>query len=393
LDRQVNNSALQKINIACKTCDVSDSFYSSMSIKRFRLEHLGHEVIEGNTYDPTAGLGIEPPNGRHAGGKVKLLKVLVELVALPAYPAPVFTITGVREDFRSAFVQVVSPSQRDQVKETLEKGKYLDSGSSDTVYFWEPKSISFSEDANLAMSFGPSSPFGSNPAGELYQSDAPSASPDADESQIAAPGRERSALAVDEVAPQESPVVVVPPGPFEYAAPQPPSGSLAQPEAFAPHSAKTGADAAASSPAPEPEAPTKTSRESAGVLIPGRPAGTEAAATSSSETSQRSEVEEDDYLLVSRAGYIEKGPEKKSEAVRISRLLRPFRWRIEPAYTIGVIVDDILSIEAANGEIGGDLTKQIEGAGYRLSRVSVEKGKPVAWFKKEPASERDAFGL
>lgn len=80
------------------------------------------------------------------------------------------------------------------------------------------------------------------------------------------------------------------------------------------------------------------------------------------------------------------------EAVRISKLLRPFRWKIEPAYTIGVMVDDILSLETANGEIGGDVTKQIEDAGYKLSRVSVESGKPVVWFKKEPASERVAPG-
>jgi len=81
-----------------------------------------------------------------------------------------------------------------------------------------------------------------------------------------------------------------------------------------------------------------------------------------------------------------------SEAVRISRLLRPFRWTVQPAYTIGVMIDDILSVETANGEIGGDMTKQIEGAGYKLSRVSVDKGKPVAWFKREPASQRDAPG-
>jgi hypothetical protein len=80
------------------------------------------------------------------------------------------------------------------------------------------------------------------------------------------------------------------------------------------------------------------------------------------------------------------------EAVRISRLLRPFRWKVEPAYTIGVIVDDILSVETANGEIGGDMTKQIEGAGYKLSRVSLEKGQPVAWFRKEPASEGNGPG-
>jgi len=112
----------------------------------------------------------------------------------------------------------------------------------------------------------------------------------------------------------------------------------------------------------------------------------------SSEGPDQTKVEEDNYLLVSRSWYIEKGPKNMREAVRISRLLRPFRWRIEPAYTIGVMVDDILSVETANGEIGADMTKEIEGAGYEFSRVSVENGKPVAWFKKDSATERVAPG-
>ena len=74
-----------------------------------------------------------------------------------------------------------------------------------------------------------------------------------------------------------------------------------------------------------------------------------------------------------------------NEAVRISGLLKPFRWKVEPAYSIGVILDDILSIESANQEMSGAVTKQIESAGYTLSGVTVDRGKPVAWFKKEPA--------
>ncbi len=352
---QVNNSTLRKIGIACKTCGVSDSFYSSMSIKRFRLDHLGHEVTEVEGEAPAAWPPTEPPNVRQNGGKVRLLKVLVELVTLPAYAAPVFTITGVREDLKSAFVQVVSPSQRDQVRETLEKGKYLDSGSSDTVYVWEPKSISFSKDANMAMSFGPPSWAGSNPSEvspateEPFRTDGSSTSEEVHEIQTPAPGGEQSAMAANEVVT---------------------SGSL-RPDSersVTPRPVSTAATTTGSGEKEEGEVPR-------------------------SDGPYEAKVEDDNYLLVSKSGYIEAGAENMSEAVRISRLLRPFRWRVEPAYTIGVIVDDILSLETANGEIGGDVTKQIEGAGYRLSRVSVEKGKPVAWFKREQASEPDALGL
>ena len=398
LNRQGSYSGLHKIGIACKTCGVSESFYSSTSITRFRLEHVGHEVIEGK---PTAWPTTEPPNGRQdvENGKVRLLKVLVELVMLPGYPSPVFTITGVKEDLKSAFVQVVSPSQRDQVKETLEKGKYLDSGSSDTVYVWEPKSISFSEDANLAMSFGPSSYDGPNPTEpnpateEPSPSDAPSTSRDVYEIQIASSRGEQSAKATKEVAPQaEAPVLLALPGPSDSAASPPPSDSFPQLEASSPASAQANEVAAAASTSSEPEASAKLSPESREASIPAISAGKEEATVRSSEGSQQTKVEEDNYLLVSRSWYIEGGPKNMSEAVRISRLLRPFRWTIEPAYTIGVMLDDILSVETANGEIGGDMTKQIEGAGYKLSRVSVEKGKPVAWFKREPASVRDALG-
>jgi len=384
LDRQGKNSRLLKVSVACKTCDVSESFYSESSIKGFRQEHAGHEVLEG---------------GVQNGGKVRLLKVLVELVMLPSYTSPVFTITGVKEDLKSAFVQVVSPSQRDQVRETLEKGKYLDSGSSDTVYVWEPKAITLSEGATLAMSISPPSAVGSHPAepnpateGPL-RSDVPSTSGDFQETEVAPSEGERSALAIDEAAPQaEAPVLLALPVPSDSAASPPPSDPSAQPEAPSPAPAQADAVAASLSPSPEPKASTKPPPESTEVSMPARSAGKEEVAMRSSEGSHQTNVEEDNYLLVSRSWYAERGPKNMKEAVRISRLLRPFRWRIEPAYTIGVMVDDILSVESANGEIGGDMTKRIEGAGYKLSRVSVDSGKPVAWFKKDPASELDAPG-
>src|SRR5271155_4836701 len=203
---QGNNSGLQKLSIACKTCNVSESYYSTMSVKRFKLEHIDHEVVEGS---PAAWQRTEPPNGTHDGENVRLLKVLVELVMLPTYKSPVFTITGVKDDLKNAFVQVVSPSQRDQVRETLEKGKYLDTGSGDTVYVWEPKSISFSEDANLAMRFGPSSSVAPDPVDhdpereESSRNEAPSPPADIQEVQVAASGGEQSVVAIGEVtAPQ-----------------------------------------------------------------------------------------------------------------------------------------------------------------------------------------------
>lgn len=373
------------MSVTCRTCNVSESFYSDKSIQGFRLEHTGHDVLDG---------GVE------SAGKVRLLKVMVELVMLPAYPSPVFTITGVKEDLKSAFVQVVSPSQRDQVKETLEKGKYLDSGSNDTVYVWEPTAITMSKDATLAMSFGDSSPVDSSdpepsPAPEEpSQSTVPSPSGNPEEIEIATSGQEQSTLVISEAAPQaETPALLALPAPSVSDLPPNPSDSLAQPEALPPAPAQESSALAPSTPSLEPEAPKKPSSEPLEVSMPMQmPEGKEVVEAASSEGPNQQSDEEDNYLLVSKSWYIEKGPKNMKEAVRISRLLRPFRWRIEPAYTIGVMVDDILSVESANGEIGGDITKVVEGAGYEFSRVSVENGKPVAWFKKQQASQQVAPG-
>ncbi|MDA4116370.1 MAG: hypothetical protein OK442_07435 [Thaumarchaeota archaeon] len=374
MNRLGSSIRLRKIVITCENCQVSESFYSSMSVERFRREHVGHDMVEGETDVPTAGPKREPPNGRQDAEnseKVRLLKVLVELVMLPTYPSPVFTITGVKEDLKSAFVQVVSPSQRDQVNETLEKGKFLDSGSADTVYVWERKAVTFSEDATLAMSLARSpNPALPGPAEvDSLRSQGSPASSDGEEFRVAASGRGRLGLATKEVAPRaEAPAVQAPPSPHVSAEPPHPPASRNPP--------KTSRRAAARS-SPEPVALVEPSPRSSGVATP---------AAASSGGLKQPKAEEGNYLLVSRSWYIEGGSKNMREAVRISKLLRPFRWTVQPAYTIGVMIDDILSVETANGEIGGDMTKQIEGAGYKLSRVSVEKGKPVAWFKKEPAS-------
>ncbi len=378
-------SALNKTSVSCKTCEVTESFYSSMSVKRFRLEHVGHEVIDGGVYLPT-----NPRQDTEHAEKVRLLKVLVELVMLPSYPSPVFTITGVKDNLKNAFVQVVSPSQRDQVRETLEKGKYLDSGSSDTVYVWEPKSISFSEDANMAMSFGHSSALDPNvvdpraSADEHPQDDAPSVSGNGHEIQVSLSGGEQTAVVLSQPAPREAPVLDTPAAPSDSAAPPPEPAAL--PEAAPQTPAQESIDSAAAVPLPETEAPATPSPEPAEASIPAEPEGKEADAMRPAEGQPDAKVEDDKYLLVSRSWYIEGGSKNMGEAVRISRILRPFRWTVEPAYTIGVMVDDILSVETANGEIGGDMTKEVEGAGYKLARVSVVKGKPVAWFKKERVS-------
>lgn len=327
---------------------------------RFRREHAGHELVEGRPDGLTVRRRRDPPGTAvraEDDRRVRLLKVLVELVMLPAYPTPIFTITGVKENLKSAFVQVVPPSQRDQVNEILEKGKYLEAGSGETVYFWEPRAISFSEDARLAMSLGLSAPAGS---GRSEEGGTNREALGAAESVLSSQVQDaRVDSSVEEPSRQE----------FSEGGSQSEAPALLllprEPEAPLPASARAETDSA---PRSEEETVASGARGEA-ELVRRRPPETESA-------------EEENHLLVSRSWYIEGGPKNMREAINISRILRTFRWRVEPTYTIGVIVDDILSVETANGEIGGDMTKQVEGAGYKFSRVSVEKGRPVAWFKK-----------
>ena len=114
---------------------------------------------------------------------------------------------------------------------------------------------------------------------------------------------------------------------------------------------------------------------------PQSPAGSEKLASGLGPVSPREEVD-GDYLLVSKSWYVQGGTQNRKEAVRISKVLKAFRWNVEPLYTVGVILDDILSIETSKTQISRTLIKRIEDAGYKLTAVSVGQCKPVAWFKK-----------
>ncbi len=189
LDPQSRNSRLSKVSVACKTCDVSESFYSESSVKRFRLEHVGHDVLEG---------GVE------SAGKVRMLKVMVELVMLPAYPVPRLhhhrSQGGLEERLRPGGVsEPARPGQghprEGQVPRFRVQRHGLCLGAAVNH---------MSEGATLAMSFGPSSSVGPDPvepnpaAEEPLRNDAPSTSAHSEEIEIAPSGGEQSALVISE---------------------------------------------------------------------------------------------------------------------------------------------------------------------------------------------------
>jgi hypothetical protein len=118
-----------------------------------------------------------------------------------------------------------------------------------------------------------------------------------------------------------------------------------------------------------------------------------AAESASKEVVAPSREETDDSsLLVSKSWYIQGGTGNRKEAARISKVLKAFRWKVEPLYTIGVILDDLLSVETSKNQISRALITSIEGTGYRLTAVSVDQGKPVAWFKKAAPAPKESEG-
>lgn len=102
------------------------------------------------------------------------------------------------------------------------------------------------------------------------------------------------------------------------------------------------------------------------------------------------EKKEEETLLLAKSSYIQEGQANRREAVRISKILKAFRWNVEPVYTIGVILDDNMSIETNKSEISASLIRQIEIAGYKLSAVTATSGKPTAWFKRKPSLDLPA---
>jgi hypothetical protein len=105
------------------------------------------------------------------------------------------------------------------------------------------------------------------------------------------------------------------------------------------------------------------------------------------------EKKQDVPLLLAKSSHIQQGEEAKREAARVSSVLRSFRWKIEPTYTIGVLFDDNLSIVTNTGLISKGLISKIEEIGYELVAIDVEGGKPTAWFKRKGAEAQAGVGI
>jgi hypothetical protein len=307
--------------------------------------------------------------GRGAGTSVA--KVIVDLLDFPSLDSSIIRVRGFDNELEEVFTATLSSSESAKVSKMLAAGEYLDREASGLSYFWEPDVVEYVGDvkdkiglmaeAEAKTEATTTAQAGSDSSeSEKVIDQATVAS--AAEVLIDALGGDETGQSMDE---NVSAPLSAPSDPTEYleeVAPTLPAQSMQE----LPPEPELTAVRARNPPAPaDPEVKRAVARASNVAIAPAR------------------EADDDDYLLVSKSWYIQGGKSNKQDAVRISKVLKAFRWKVEPIYTIGVILDDMLSIETSRGQISGTLIKRVESAGYRLTAVAIDQGKPIAWFKRE----------
>jgi hypothetical protein len=383
--------ALQKIKVTCKTCGVSESFYSNLSVEKFKARHSGHEVFEGDeqvappkareeTPAPSGDEEIAPPKAREApkelkplarGAGTKVAKVIVDLLDFPSLDNSIVRIRGFDADLDEVFTATLSSVEIAKIRGMFAAGEYLDSGASGLLYVWEPDVVEYIGDIKEKVGLTATTDEAQTEEAAAQLGPEPSESEEVIDQATVASAAEVliDALSGEEAAQADEGIVSASLSPLSD-----PSENF---EEFAPSSPPQSTRERQPEPEltevriPSPPAPSspdeKKTVERASIVASAHP----------------TEANEDDYLLVSKSWYIQGGKGNRKEAVRVSKVLKAFRWKVEPVYTIGVILDDMLSIETGRGQISGTLINGIEGAGYRLTAVAIDQGKPIAWFKKE----------
>jgi hypothetical protein len=319
---------------------------------------------------------------------VEIGRVLVVTRASPVDGLPVIQVRGANGDGKTCFVVLFKHEEIGKMRQFLGSGRYQDGGLGNTVYTWEVDAIHFEE--QWAERLIPTEPKND---GELQESD-----PRADSV--------RSSMDNLNPAPAPEPEMSLEPAPSTSVrterprpaqnlrpalAPEPAPSISLRTERPRPAQNLAPAPAPALEESPKPAAPAsprteKPKRAKNVVVVQKKPAPKAAPASAPlSAPAAKPARKDDETILLAKSSYIQEGEENRREAIRISKILKAFRWNVEPVYTIGVILDDNLSIETNKGEITGDLVKQIEGMGYKLSGLNANSGRPTAWFKKKPS--------
>lgn len=391
--RRGDRSSLQKTEITCKTCGVTESFYSDLSVQRFKARHAGHDIVGSGGSPPPKAVEMKAPPMASEEPIVekdwgtRLSRVVVDVVVFPALRDSVFRVRGFKDNLEEGFVATSRFENGEMVKKMLESGEFVDFQAGGTRYTWGPGVIEFEGDSREMLGMPRESASEAGP--EKAEVAAPEPMVETDDSiaksnevLFGEPETKVDALeAPDSVFPviAPSPLAEEPPTPqADMSAPEP-VVELEKPELEVPGAPEEPVRGEAPSP-PPPEPVIKVEekvKEKAPEMV-------------KVELAQP-EVEEAETLLVSKSWYIQGGDKNRKEAARVSKVLKDFRWRVEPLYTIGLILDDILSIETSKAQISRGLIRSVEKAGYRLTAITADQGKLIAWFKRTPTEPKKTF--
>ena len=90
-------------------------------------------------------------------------------------------------------------------------------------------------------------------------------------------------------------------------------------------------------------------------------------------------------VLLGKRSYIQEGDERWQECVRVSGVLRKFRWNTEPPYVIGAMFDDLMCVQSQTGMIKSSLIEEVKKLGYVFVAIEAPGGIVSAWFKRAEA--------
>jgi len=397
-----------KFSITCRTCGITETFYSELSVGYFRLKHEGHDLVEAaaatprpvkqepreeapSPLPPMQQEPLEPAKPADAPTEesnpaVKVERVIVDTRVSPRDGFPVIRVRGLKGD-ELLFVRLFKPEEAGKMRQFLGGGRYEDPDAGNVVFTWEEDVISFQDEpeerrAPAEAKRADVEPTEFVPPVDSVLSSMESLSVEEALAPIPEPPRapEPSPPRIEK--PRRAEKAPAPEWTIEMAAPaelQPPVAAEKPPKVEKPIERPIEKVVRAKM---EPVAALEVPPTPEKLIEKAAPARVEPpAAIEKPEKAKKNH----EALLLAKSSYVQEGEESMKEAVRISKILRAFRWNVEPVYTIGVIVEDNLSIETNKGEISGSLVKQIESAGYKLSAVTANSSKPTAWFKRKPS--------
>ena len=171
-----------KFSITCRTCGITETFYSELSVGYFRLKHEGHDLVEAAPptpppvkqqprenapiapppmpQEPRENAPIAPPPmpqealepagqadspADESSAVVKVERVIVDTRVSPRDGFPVIRVRGLKGD-ELLFVRLFKPEEAGKMRQFLGSGRYEDPDAGNVVFTWEEDVISFQDE-------------------------------------------------------------------------------------------------------------------------------------------------------------------------------------------------------------------------------------------------------